>query len=224
MNTSIKVEKVVNKVLNTKTYQMFDDGNYSLEDIAKQTFVKFFNKLKKVKHILSLNYLEIESTFIIAFVKENQAYIIVSGDGCIVADDKEIKLESIENAPDYLVYHLNEKVFDVYENNKLVSTFVFNDRKIHKEDNESSSTTYFNQHLLPIKIVSVDKRYNFNIEITFEYNKFNDLITEKVKYDDAPMIIKSYKYLFDEKNNWIERKEYENGKLIFTTKRKIEYN
>lgn len=118
----------------------------------------------------------------------------------------------------------NDKDFDVYENNKLVSTFVFNDRKIHKEDNESSSTTYFDQHLLPIKIVSVDNRYNFNIEITFEYNKFNDLVTEKVKYDDAPMIIKSYKYLFDEKNNWIERKEYENGKLIFTTKRKIDYN
>ena len=117
----------------------------------------------------------------------------------------------------------NDKDFDIYENNKLVRTFVFNDRKLHKEENGSSSTIYFNQYLLPIKIVSVDKRYELKIEVTFEYNKFNDLIIEKVKYDNASAIIKNYKYVYDEKNNWIERKEYENGKLIFTTKRKIEY-
>ena len=106
---------------------MFDEGEYSLEEIAEQTFIKFFNKLKEVEQILSLRDLEIVSTFILTIIKDNQAYVIVSGDGCIVVDKDEHKLESFGNAPDYLAYHLNENVIDVYKNN--VKKFNFDNVK-----------------------------------------------------------------------------------------------
>lgn len=119
--------KILQTVLKTKTYIMFDEGEYSLEEIAEQTFIKFFNKLKEVEQILSLRDLEIVSTFILTIIKDDQAYVIVSGDGCIIVDKDEYKLESIGNAPDYLAYHLNENVIDVYKNN--VKKFIFNNIK-----------------------------------------------------------------------------------------------
>jgi len=175
--------KILNKVLNTKTYQMFDDGDYSLEDIAKQTFVKFFNKLKKIKHILSLNDLEILSTFIVAIVKNNQAYIIVSGDGCIVADDKEIKLESIENAPDYLAYHLNEKVFDVYENN--IKKFKF--------DNIQNGLSICSDGIYSFRNPDSSKAYS---------NVIEDLLYDKKLIDSEAMLARKYNILTNSKNGF----------------------
>ena len=175
--------KILNKVLNTKTYQMFDDGDYSLEDIAKQTFVKFFNKLKKIKHILSLNDLEILSTFIVAIVKNNQAYIIVSGDGCIVADDKEIKLESIENAPDYLAYHLNEKVFDVYENN--IKKFKF--------DNIQNGLSICSDGIYSFRNPDSSKAYS---------NVIEDLLYDKKLIDSEVMLARKYNILTNSKNGF----------------------
>ncbi|MBP9214024.1 MAG: hypothetical protein KBF36_05700 [Chitinophagaceae bacterium] len=117
----------------------------------------------------------------------------------------------------------NDKDFEFHEKINTTITFNYKEKKLHKRQNESTYTTFFNKNLLPIKKLSVDKKYGLNMEIIFDYNKYNDLITEKIKNEDSPMIMKTYKYLYDDKSNWTERKEYENGKLIFTTKRQIEY-
>lgn len=117
----------------------------------------------------------------------------------------------------------NEKDFEFHENISSVQIFNYKEKKLQKTEKESSHTTFFNEYLLPIKKLSIDKKYGLNMEITFEYNKHNDVIAEKSKNEGSPMIIKTFKYAYDGKNNWIERKEYENGKLIFTTKRQIEY-
>jgi serine/threonine protein phosphatase PrpC len=175
--------KILNRVLNTKTYQMFDDGDHSLEDIAKQTFVKFFNKLKKIKHTLSLKDLEILSTFIIVFFKENQAYIIVSGDGCIVVDDKEIKLESFENAPDYLAYHLNEKVFDVYEKN--IKKFKF--------DNIQNGLSICSDGIYSFRNSDSSKTYS---------NVIEDLLYDKKLIDSEVMLARKYNILTQPKNGY----------------------
>ena len=115
--------KILIKVLNTKTFMMFDEGEYTLEEIAKQTFIKFFNKLNEVVTILGLSESEILSTIILTIIKDNNAYIIVSGDGCLMVDKDEYKLESPENTPDYLAYHLSENVLDVYDLN--IKKFAF---------------------------------------------------------------------------------------------------
>ncbi len=117
----------------------------------------------------------------------------------------------------------NEKDFEFRENINSVEIFNYKEKKLQKTEKESSYTTFFNEYLLPVKKLSIDKKYGLNMEITFEYNKHNDLITEKSKNESSPIVIKTFKYVYDKENNWIERKEYENGKLIFTTKRQIEY-
>jgi hypothetical protein len=106
--------KVLNRVLKTKTYPMFDSGDYYLDDIARETFIKFFYKLKEVKHILDLQDLEIVSTLILTIIKGDEAFIIVSGDGCIAMDEEETKIESDNNTPDYIAYHLDEPGIEVY--------------------------------------------------------------------------------------------------------------
>ena len=106
--------KVLNRVLKTKTYAMFEAGDYCLDDIARETFVKFFHKLKETKQILGLQDLEIVSTMILSIVKGDEAFTIVSGDGCIVMDGIETKIESDNNTPDYIAYHLDEPVIEVY--------------------------------------------------------------------------------------------------------------
>ena len=106
--------KVLNRVLKTKTYPMFDFGDYCLDDIARETFIKFFYKLKETKLILGLQDLEIVSTLILSIVKEDEAFTIVAGDGCLVVDEIEIKIESDNNTPDYIAYHLDEPAEEVY--------------------------------------------------------------------------------------------------------------
>ena len=115
--------KILHETLNSGIEGLFTSGE-TLEEMGKYTFNRFFFILKQISNILSLRDLEIVSTFIIAFVKENEAYFIVSGDGCIMVDNEEIKLESDNNAPDYLAYHLEENVNDVYEKN--IKKFKFN--------------------------------------------------------------------------------------------------
>lgn len=117
----------------------------------------------------------------------------------------------------------NDKDFVFHKDMNCLIIFNYEERKLYETVKESSYTTFFNTDLLPIKKLSVDKKYGLNMEITFEYNDKNDLILEKVKNEGFPITTKSYKYVYDNNNNWIERKEYENNKLIFTTKRDIEY-
>lgn len=77
------------------------------ENIAKTYFQVLHMYLRRYQSELHLNVLEMLSTMILAVVRKNKAYIIVSGDGCILADDEEIRIESEGNAPDYLAYYLS---------------------------------------------------------------------------------------------------------------------
>jgi serine/threonine protein phosphatase PrpC len=86
--------KILKEVLKTTTFDLFDK-DYNLDEIAKATFVKLFFKLKEISDSLSLQDLELLSTFIIVFIKDNKSYFIVSGDGCIMVDDQEIKIVKI---------------------------------------------------------------------------------------------------------------------------------
>ncbi|MBL4745137.1 MAG: hypothetical protein JKY08_02090 [Flavobacteriaceae bacterium] len=61
-------------------------------------------------------------------------------------------------------------------------------------------------------------------EITSEYNKNNDVIDE-LRYDHMTgnMNRWTFEYVYDEFYNWIEKKEYFEGKLLFINTRKIKY-
>lgn len=172
--------KILNKTLTSKTILMIDGGYFSIEEIAKQSFIKFFNKLKKIKHTLNLNELELLSTFIIAIVKNNQAYIIVSGDGCIVVDDKEIKLESVDNAPDYLAYHLNENVLNVYEKNI----------KKYKFDNIESGLSICSDGIYSFRNPDASKT---------SANVIQDLLYDKKLIDSEAMLARKYNILTNPK-------------------------
>jgi hypothetical protein len=130
-------------------------------------------------------------------------------------DDKKIKEQKF-------IWN-DDNDFEFYEDLNSVVFFNFKEKTLRKEAQGSTVTTYFNDNLLPIKIISIDKRYDVNMQITFEYNKYNDLISKKIKNENLPLDVLSVQYKYDDRNNWIERKEYENGKLIFITKRQIEY-
>lgn len=117
----------------------------------------------------------------------------------------------------------DDKDFELREGTNKVTFFNFKEKKLHTKDKESTYTTFFNDDLLPVKKLSVDKKYNLNMEITYEYNNHNDLTLTKVKNEGSTMQTTTYKYVYDSKNNWVERKEYLNNRLVFTTKREIEY-
>lgn len=145
----------------------------------------------------------------------------------------QIKFEEYDDIPVNYEDDLKEKEqefiwdsdhsFEFREETNSIINFNRKEKKLQKVKKGSTETIYFNDSLLPVKVLSVDKKYGLNMEITFEYNQYDDLLTQKVKNEGSPMVTTTYQYVYDNKNNWIQRKAYENGKLIFTTKRIIEY-
>ncbi|MFZ4798043.1 MAG: hypothetical protein ACOYMA_11145 [Bacteroidia bacterium] len=102
-------------------------------------------------------------------------------------------------------------------------TFSYSEKTLHGNVKKESTIIKFNNSLLPVKKLYFDKKNNFSSEIGFGYNDYNDLISQKINIKGEKPINKTFKYIYDNKNNWIERREFEDGKLIFTTIRKIEY-
>ena len=94
--------KVVKYSINSRI-----EKEYSIQFIMHLIIVDLFYKIKQIKAQLTLLDLELVSTFIIAIVKDDNVYIASSGDGVIKVDDNLIILESPENAPDYMAYHLD---------------------------------------------------------------------------------------------------------------------
>lgn len=179
--------KILKEVLKTTTFELFDK-EYNLDEIAKATFVKFFFKLKDVAELLGLRDLEIVSTFIIVFIRDNKAYFIVSGDGCIMVDEQEIKIESEQNAPNYLAYHLdNSDVFDVYENNiKKYQFDNFNDSisicsdgiySFRKKDEDDCTPTIIQNLLIDKNLIISDAMLarKYNVLIKQGYSNYDDL-------------------------------------------------
>lgn len=144
-----------------------------------------------------------------------------------------IKFEAFEHIPVNYNDDLKEKEqefiwdgdhsFVFREAANSIVNFNRKEKKLHEEKKGSTQTIYFNDNLLPVKVLSVDKKYGLNMTIMFVYNQYDELVTQKVKNEGAPEVTTTYQYVYDSKNNWIQRKAYENGKLIFTTKRIIEY-
>lgn len=189
--------KILSKSLNSKTYIMFNENEYSLEEIMEQTFIKFFNKLKEVEQVLSVNILEILSTFIFVIIKGNSAHVIVSGDGCILVDNDEHKLESFGNAPDYLSYHLDENVYDVYK--KHIKKFKFDNIKaglsicsdgiysFRHPDTTKNCTDDIIENLLQdrflIKSEAMLSR-KYNMLLNSEYSNYDDLSIVRFIFND----------------------------------------
>lgn len=108
------MSKVLNHALKSKTYSMFAADSYSMGDIAWETFLAMFRKLAEIKGVLNLRDLEMVSTMILAIVKGDEMYCLISGDGTIVVDEEETKITSDDNAPDYMAYHLEKSPEEVY--------------------------------------------------------------------------------------------------------------
>ena len=94
-------------------------GTMDIQLIGRSLYKHLYKELKALKIQLSLSPLEILSTMILAIVRGDKAYILISGDGCILVDDEEYKIESPGNAPDYLAYHLNH----LYEAQESMKTY-----------------------------------------------------------------------------------------------------
>lgn len=100
--------------------------------LFKKLFIKAlrdFSSLKTILHhmhmmlgnqkiLLGLEDLELVTTFIICKIQKIEgtwyAYVMYMGDGTIYIDSESIVLESPDNKPDYLAYHLNRSFEDVY--------------------------------------------------------------------------------------------------------------
>lgn len=179
--------KVLNRTLRTKTYAMFDSNDYELNDIMRETFFKFFCKLKETQLILGLQDLEIVSTMILAIVKGNEAYVISSGDGCVMYDKTEHEIQSVNNAPDYLAYHLNEPMTEVYELNvsRYWLTDIKNDLSIcsdgiysFRNPDQSKSLEDVKESLLHDRSLMGSEAMlarKYNILVKNGYSNFDDL-------------------------------------------------
>lgn len=97
------------KILKKWKEDLEELSDTTLEAIAKDFRDFLFRELRDAKVQLMLDTLEILSTMVFAVVRGGQAYILVSGDGCIMTEDQHVKIESEGNAPDYLAYHLIRK-------------------------------------------------------------------------------------------------------------------
>ncbi len=58
---------------------------------------------------------------------------------------------------------------------------------------------------------------------TYLYNKKGDLKEIKTLTDSGNLFCKIYKYKYDNQGNWIEKREYEENRLVNKIKRKYQY-
>ncbi|NJC28278.1 protein phosphatase 2C domain-containing protein [Neolewinella antarctica] len=87
----------------------------TLEDLMKELFSKFFNRLKQIKTVGSLGKYDLLATLIIGLVdvKDNKFVAVVIGDGLIVVDGKIHEFDQ-DNQPDYIGYHVDKNFLDWY--------------------------------------------------------------------------------------------------------------
>lgn len=102
---SALLSKLLRKAIKGLNY---NNSRAPLPLIMNLLFHKIFNGLEDISTLLGLRDLEMVSTMIICIIRDNEVYILSSGDGVIKVDDKLIILESKENAPDYLAYYLED--------------------------------------------------------------------------------------------------------------------
>jgi hypothetical protein len=94
--------------------------------ISRYVFFEFLIVLKEIFERLDLIDIEMVSTMIFCVIKDNKASFIVSGDGCIIIDGKHTKIDSPENAPDYLAYHMGKPFNSIEADHIITFTSDFN--------------------------------------------------------------------------------------------------
>lgn len=103
---------------------MFIAPSIGTEFIAKHIYNKMFENVSMLMSFLSLTEMDLLSTFIISVSKGSNLTVIVSGDGCIYINKNQlIKIESENNEPNYLAYHISKDPSLVYSHN--IKTYSF---------------------------------------------------------------------------------------------------
>lgn len=78
----------------------------SLKEISQYITRGIMSSLMGIQATLELDELELLSTMVLAVIRDGNAYITVSGDGCVKYDETILIVESEDNAPDYLGHHI----------------------------------------------------------------------------------------------------------------------
>ena len=167
----------------------------------------------------------------------------------IYNDLKKIKREIVKLSIDSLrfnvnYFYLNSLLYEVkseFENKayriKYIGKYSYNDKStlasssisnLNIEANDTIKNTfeislYDNQGLLihtkltdfknPQK--NVFSKYIYSCKILKEVQEFNE--------KDSLLLKTKYKYEYDKFQNWVKRESFQNGKLVYIQKRKIEY-
>lgn len=89
---------------------------------------------------------------------------------------------------------------------------------------EDNWLTYkMNTYLQPVEVHSINKKYEDDITTLYTYNAKQDVLTTETKFSNFRTVKHTYTYTYDNHKNWVERKDYENGKLSIIIQRIITY-
>jgi len=160
-------------------------------DILKKIFVLLFKDLQSTKNILDISVDELLSTMILAVIKnninENDLYegkmttslanpynynitIAFAGDGAYYYQNNIKIIESENNSPDYLAYHLNDSVVDVWKTLKIFN-IVASASDINNFSIMSDGITSFKKQKNNINDYVNDEEFNEVIKYLLEDNK-----------------------------------------------------
>lgn len=184
------------------------------EEIMKGVFIDFFTFLQTSKSILDVSVDEILSTLVLSVVKryeypdnlrlekdtneiiyndkkvEYDVCVALSGDGAYFIEGKLNVIDSAENKPDYISYHLNEGIGDAWRTMKIFNHTV----------KDISNFAVMSDGIESFKILNPET--NINNWLTEEEEKF---MIDKLLIDDK--LIKSDAML-PRKMNILEKEGY----------------
>lgn len=132
-------------------------------------------------------------------------------------DENEVLIsENQSNKEPRLV---EEKIYKYGSNGNLLSTEVFRGGRCIYVTNFK-----YNEQNLKVEEITTnksgDEKYS---EDYFVYNSQGELIQYDTKRSGPEFQVLKYSYVYDEKNNWVKKYNYSNGKLLTILIREIEY-
>ncbi|WP_374365301.1 hypothetical protein [Cloacibacterium sp.] len=137
-----------------------------------------------------------------------------------------IKVENYKLSEDNTNY-LNSKVEYKYDDNKLISKQDFwrdwNSALNKTELKKGTKTIYEYKFGKLLKKLSYTDNQSLNMSTTYYYDD-NDNISKIEFFDNENCFEVTFRYRFDENNNWIEIIKNVNGKDLYMWKREIEYH
>lgn len=137
-----------------------------------------------------------------------------------------IKVENYKLSEDNTNY-LNSKVEYKYDDNKLISKQDFwrdwNSALNKTELKKGTKTIYEYKFGKLLKKLSYTDNQSLNMSTTYYYDD-NDNISKIEFFDNENSFEVTFRYRFDENNNWIEIIKNVNGKDLYMWKREIEYH